>query len=644
MMVARAMYQGIVKYFEGRDGVDLTLLPESPTHLTLENLGWGQVRVSWQPPPTDAVGLAGDPATGYRVYTSTNGLGWSNGVPVAGTTSYVLTDLSEGQLLFVRVSATNAGGESFPTETLAVRVGDSAGVLLVNGFDRLNRTMLVPDTYAPTGEVHMRMFLDRMNRYDYTIQHGSAISYTFDSAANEAVADGIVDLANYRVVDWILGEESYADETLDASERAALATYLDGGGALLISGSELAWDLDDQGHDPAFYNDYLRAAYAGDDAGTYEVTPTVGGIFDGLGSFRFDAPGEYDADYPDQLSPYGGSSAALTYQGGAGGTAAVQVADGCQRVVNLGFPFETIRPEARAPVMSRVLDFLDDCLMTRPQTAITTPVDGAIYGVVPRFAGRAWATDEVQQVYVSMRREVDGRYWDGTTWLTEPWHAAVGTTTWSFPMPPTLAVGAYTAQARAWDTVGMSDTTPAEVRFVTVRPVVYLPLALRKYAPEPPTCTDVVVNGGFETDAGWEILNVSYPAAYTTTLVHTGARSMRVGIPADRPGMTTTTYSAISQAVVLTPGLAVTLRYWVYPVYEDADEGDLQYVWLVDGSGTTHLLDTFRENLAAWTEREVDLSAFAGQEVSLRFSVRNDGDDDTAMMLLDDVRVTACLP
>ncbi|NIR38956.1 MAG: hypothetical protein GWN71_26690, partial [Gammaproteobacteria bacterium] len=86
---------------------------------------------------------------------------------------------------------------------------------------------------------------------------------------------------------------------MDAAERALLADFLEGGGALFLSGTEVGWHLDDQGGDPDFYNQVLRADYAGDDAGTYQVAPASGAIFGGLAPFRFDAPGMYDADYPD---------------------------------------------------------------------------------------------------------------------------------------------------------------------------------------------------------------------------------------------------------------------------------------------------------------------------------------------------------
>ncbi len=467
MLAARAMLQGIVKYFEQRDGVDLKLLPEPPTRLAVRNVGDGAVRVSWQPAPVDGVG--GDAATGYRVYTSTDAIGWSNGVAVTGTTVYTLSGFSPGQLVFVRVAATNAGGESFPTEVLGARVRSDPGLLVVNGFDRLNRTMLIPET-DPTEGYNMRMFLAQMNSYDYVAQHGQAIAYGFDSASNEAVKAGSVSLSEYGIVDWILGEESTNDETLDGTEQTLLASYLDGGGALFISGAEIGWDLDLYGStsDRAFYSNYLHADYVGDDAGTYQVQAAPGSIFAGLDPFRFDAPGMYDPDYPDQLTPYGiDSTAALTYQGGAGGIAAVQYDGGCERVVYLGFPFETIHSGQRADVMARTLSFLDECFAPSIDTWIATPIDGSAHNPPPTLGGTA-ATDpgfSLDRVEVQVQRVGTGQYWTGSGWGTETWLTANGTDAWFFPLSFLSGDGDYRLRARAWTTNPYSETTPAEVTF-----------------------------------------------------------------------------------------------------------------------------------------------------------------------------------
>jgi uncharacterized repeat protein (TIGR01451 family) len=387
-LAARAMYQGLVKYFEQRDGSELTLLPTPPTHLAVRNVGAGQVRIDWRPSPADTLDLVGDPATGYRVYTSTNGVGWSDGAPVTGTTAYTLTGLTSGRLLHVRVTATNDGGESFPTEALSVRVGDAPDVVLVNGFDRLNRAMTVLEDDPVEGE-NRRMLLDRMNRYDYVTQHGATIFEPFDSASNEAVVSDSVQLGDYAVVDWLLGEESVADETLSDAERDRLEAFLDGGGGLFISGTELGWHLNDLEAAPHFYHERLRADHVADDAETYTVAPVDGALFAGLAPFRFDAPGMYDPDYPDQIAPLNGSQAALSYQGGAGGMAALQYADELERIVYLGFPFETIWPEQREPVMERVLTYLMDC--TPPSNArIRRAPDGDLFtGNRVRFTAAA---------------------------------------------------------------------------------------------------------------------------------------------------------------------------------------------------------------------------------------------------------------
>jgi hypothetical protein len=245
-----------------------------------------------------------------------------------------------------------------------------------------------------------------------------------------------------------------------------------------LSGTEVGYHLDDQGGDPDFYNQVLRADYAGDDAGTYQVAPASGAIFGGLAPFRFDAPGMYDADYPDRLAPVNGSVAALVYQGGTGGTAGIQYADGCQRLVYLGFPFETVRPNQRAGVMGRVLNFLDECLML-PQTTILSPVDGQWVRESPALTGVASGAYAIQEVEVAVCRQVDGACWDGAGWVGGVvWLEAAGTTNWTYSLP-SLEPGGYLAQARARDIQDQVDGEPAAVSFHVAADVVFMPFMTR---------------------------------------------------------------------------------------------------------------------------------------------------------------------
>lgn len=373
-IAARAVYQGIVRYFADRQGTPARLLPEPPTHLVARVTGPGQVTVSWRPPPC-CDGVVGDAATAYKVYQSADGRGFDNGTQTTST-SLVLTNLPANTLRFFRVTALNEGGESFPTPTVAVRTppsGEQPSALIVDGFDRLDQTALVPQWESPALGMAQRMFLERMNRYDYAVEHGLALSacgLAFDGATDEAVQDGDVALSDYKVVDWWVGEESTAEAALNDAERARLADYLDAGGGLLISGAEIGYDLVENGRDPAFFQNYLRADYLGDDAQTYDFSGTAGGPFAGVvGRFDDGSGDTYEVGYPDRLAARNGSGVALTYTGGTGDGAAV-VYHGDYRLVYVGFPLETVTdPAVRTDLFCRAAQYLG--MEQRP--AIGTP-------------------------------------------------------------------------------------------------------------------------------------------------------------------------------------------------------------------------------------------------------------------------------
>lgn len=340
----RACYQAAVRYFNTYAGGALAFLPEPPVRFRATNNGSGGVALSWQPGPAGAPG--GDAATGYRVYRSTDGLGFDTGTAVAGTSTTV-TGLTVGQTYFFRVAATNAGGESLPSDVLAVRVRSSGtpSVVIVSAYDRLDR---FNNTDRGLSSIVEQLILQRSNSYDYVRQHAAAVSSAglyFDSCTNEAVQNGDITLANYQCVVWISGEESSADKTFDSNERTAIQNFLNTGSkSMFVSGAEIGYELDFQAVAPSFYNNYLMADYGGDDGGSYQATGVAATIFAGI-TMNFGANATtYDADYPDRLNAIGGSVVAANYTAGGSGGAAIQYSGGSpnRKVVNLGFPFECI--------------------------------------------------------------------------------------------------------------------------------------------------------------------------------------------------------------------------------------------------------------------------------------------------------------
>jgi hypothetical protein len=233
------------------------------------------------------------------------------------------------------------------TDTYGARSSiDASPVLVVDGNDRWAAEPMVENP--------------RAIGHDFTVAHGTAIAELgFDSVANEAVVDGDVALDDYEVVLWVLGEESEVDRTFDALEQPAVADYLGGGGALMVSGAELGFDLVELGaaEDAAFMLDVLRAGYAGDDAATVVVGSGTGPFAD-VGPLQFYTPADQDIGFPDVLAPAGASTVVLQYLGGSGSAAAVAF-DGNGRTIVFGFPFESIdNASDRALVMERSLAFL----------------------------------------------------------------------------------------------------------------------------------------------------------------------------------------------------------------------------------------------------------------------------------------------
>jgi len=378
-VMARAAYQGVVRYMNEFDGVPLNFVPEPPANVRAVANSAGGIVVTWSPPST-----GGGSAAGYLVYRSTNGYGFGEPAGVSGgfASSITLSNLAPDVAWYFRVSATNAGGESMPSETVGCRrssQGD-ARVLLVNGFDRFDRTLAPRQTAGPGigGPAGGTATFDRlqprlMNSFDYVVPHGQAVSrcgVPFDSCQNDQVLAVQVLLTNYAAVVWMLGEESTVDETLSATEQNRVTAYLNSGGRLFLSGSEVAWDLGratgPTAADRSFLQNQLHAALGGDtndDAGTYSFAPVTGSIFTGNTSGRFDngSAGIYDVRFPDVLTPVGPEArAALNYTGGLPGAAAIQNADPLtgSRLVYFGFPFETITNAAlREALMFDVLAF-----------------------------------------------------------------------------------------------------------------------------------------------------------------------------------------------------------------------------------------------------------------------------------------------
>ncbi|MCX7919527.1 MAG: fibronectin type III domain-containing protein [bacterium] len=372
--LARATYKGILRFLAAQDGRTPVVLPLPPKDFRVINIGDGTLRLTWSA-TTDPLEPTATP-TGYVVYRSLDGKGFDNGT-LSSSTTIVISGLLPNTIYYFKVTAYNSGGESFPTEVLAARtrVGSTADILVVNGFERISRPEVNADTTgfpredpgvwplfnAPligqqtafvvqTASRHGQgnniyaNYQELGNSFDYIIQHGKAIAnagYWFDSASKKAVENGFTQLTSYTVVDWICGEQhvvtpplmeltytGYPDrmtnkfKTFDANLQSKISTYLSLGKHLFISGSDIAWDLDGAPYasssDRTFLNNIIKADFGTNDTQSgFEIIIDNGtsGYSDyGNWTTGTTASGKYGTDYRWALTTTGMSNATAIWR------------------------------------------------------------------------------------------------------------------------------------------------------------------------------------------------------------------------------------------------------------------------------------------------------------------------------------------
>ncbi len=330
------------------------IAPAPPVLRSVVNDSINRVSISWFP------NMEAD-LLGYRLYFSNDGTTWSqreNEQRLGKDVTRISYDnIRSGRIFFRMVavdsaSPTNVSGYS---DVYGLRLNSSPDkTLIVDGFDR---TEASGSYHGPS--------------HPFAMTHGSSVPGDFETCANEALLDSSFLLPGYARVIWVLGDESTNDETFSAQEQGLVRTYLHQGGRLLVSGSEIGYDLDRSSGptqaDRDFLHDFLKAGYLSDDANEYTVIGNGTSVFSGM-NFRYGVVGEgspYEEDWPDVLVTWGGSQSILLYNlSGTGGTAGVGyqgIFSGGSTpgaVVTLGFPIETVVSAAqRDSLMARIFLF-----------------------------------------------------------------------------------------------------------------------------------------------------------------------------------------------------------------------------------------------------------------------------------------------
>lgn len=414
--VSRSIYKGMLKFLAVQNGFEYVVQPLPSTDFSVQLKRNGEVELNWRPQidSTEQTAITDK----YILYTRENDGGFDNG-KIVETNKLILKDLKPGVIYSYKVTAINGGGESFPSEILSAcwMNNSKEPVLIVNGFDRISAPASfnsptysgflnykdegVPDKYELgfTGEqfnfnpdskwmsddnpghgASHSNFESKVisgNTFDFTYLHGKALKendFSFGSVSDETIMNGNIELSNYKMIDFIFGEEKKTEspkynnqlsfEVFPILLREKISKYLNGGGKIFMSGTYIGTDLysDIDSSGIKFANEVLKLKLKTGHAVKTGKLFAINNFLNGLnGNLEFNTTFNdsiYKVEAPDELGEVKGSEVLLRYSEN-NFSAAVGYKDNYS-IISFGFPFETIiGDKQRTLLMKSVLNYLE---------------------------------------------------------------------------------------------------------------------------------------------------------------------------------------------------------------------------------------------------------------------------------------------
>lgn len=411
--VSRAIYKGMLRFISTLHGSEFVVQPLPVDHLRTELLEGDSIKLSWEvvKDPLEPTAIP----DAYRVYTSINGGGFDQGVEVEKT-HFILDQAHSDSIYSFRLTALNAGGESFPSEVVsACSLSDSKGlVLMISAFDRTGGAAWFEDTahagYLPMVDQGVPWYEDLHtvgaqydynksspwldddspghgasyadlegvilpgNSFDFPKRHGKSIAraaYSFVTISDEAIEKDGLGMEPYAAIDFIAGEEKStflpkndslpAYQVLTPAMLEKLNDYLENGGSLFISGAHIATDMHLNGQDSlvgSVLKYRWRTSNASRTGGFYFMDPEFGAYSD---TYHFNTGIHrdiYTVEGADALEPVEAGASTLIRYRDNNASAAVAF-DGSYRLIAMGFPFESIlEAGVRDRMMAEILNYL----------------------------------------------------------------------------------------------------------------------------------------------------------------------------------------------------------------------------------------------------------------------------------------------
>lgn len=187
----------------------------------------------------------------------------------------------------------------------------------------------------------------------------------------------------------------------------------------------------------------------------------------------------------------------------------------------------------------------------------------------------------------------------------------------------------------------------AALMCVLVGMVVLLPPGALSSAPPYQTCSNVILNGGFETTGNWALGPGPLPPAYVSSPVQSGSFAMQTGSPA---ATTQAAYSWVYQNIKIpSNATSADLTFWVWLQSGSSAGADKQQALLMVPGSTNlnapyQVLWSTQQNAPVWQRVPLSLLNQKGLTLDLYFNTYNDGQGGSTAMVVDSVSLTICQP
>ena len=402
--LARSIYKALLRYTARMHHTDYVVQPLAPENMSVTLTDQGEAKISWT--ATDDPYEPSAVPTCYVLYTAKGNGDFDNGTFLNSNQTSTTIKLDPDLLYSFRVSAVNAGGESFPSEVVSALYNPTAqkSVLIVNGFHRLaspkvrdnakeqgfdlkedigvsygltagwrgyqtcfDRSQMGKTTSKGLGYTNDSLAGQFIagNDFNYIRSHASDIAsakrYSIASCSSKAVENGMTSFEGYALVDLILGLECNDGyslvpyQTFPKELRTHLYAHTASGGALFVSGAYIGRDLATE-HDKAFLANLLKCEYGGRNF-DYLERDTIQGLGNTFTFYRQPNSRHYAAQHPDILLPISPAYPAMAYCDDQSACVAYNGND--YRALTIGFPFECIKDrQMRELLMRGILSFL----------------------------------------------------------------------------------------------------------------------------------------------------------------------------------------------------------------------------------------------------------------------------------------------